>query len=75
MGQYTKWIEYKGQRILFTNCSKLGFNEAEFLKALDESIKELSLLPEKSIVLTATDASDSRTTPAITSRSKEMVKM
>ncbi len=57
MGQYTKWIEYKGQRILFTNCSKLGFNEAEFLKAFDGSIKELSLLPEKSIVLTATDVS------------------
>lgn len=53
MGKYVKWIEYRGQKILYSNYSGLG--PAEYEAAVDETMDELLKLPDGMIAPSITN--------------------
>jgi len=44
MGKYVRWIEYRGQKILYIEYS--GLQGADFEAAVDETMEELLKLPD-----------------------------
>ena len=44
MGKHVKWIEYRGQKILYSDYS--GLKGADYEAAVDETIQELLKLPD-----------------------------
>jgi hypothetical protein len=65
-----QWIEYQGQPILYSNYAGLG--EAEYLQAMDETLRELLSRQAGSRALTVTDVSHSRPSRAILAKANEM---
>ena len=68
MGRYAQWITYKGRRILFVNCARLG--EAEIVAAFDEMKDEL--LKERVGPIVLIDISGIDMTTALISKAKEL---
>ena len=68
MGRYAQWITYKGKRILFVNCARLG--EAEIVAAFDEMKDEL--LKERVGPIVLIDISGIDMTTALISKAKEL---
>ena len=68
MGRYAQWITYKGRRILFVNCARLG--EAEIVAAFDEMKDEL--LKERVGPIVLINISDIDMTTALISKAKEL---
>ena len=65
-----QWIEHQGQPILYSNYAGLG--EAEYLRAMDETQRELLSRPAGSRALTITDVSHSHPARAILAKANEM---
>ncbi len=71
MGKYAQWMVYEGKRILFADYSGLR-DEQAYLRAFDETERELLQQPRGRMVPTLLDVTGSILSPAITERAKQM---
>ena len=71
MSRYAQWIIHKGERILFADYSGLSDQE-EYLRAMEETERELLKEPAGRMVPMLIDTSNTRSSPAITERGKQM---
>jgi hypothetical protein len=70
MTQHTQWVEHQGRRILLSNYA--GLDESGYLRAMDETQRELLDQPAGSTVLTLTDVSRSHSSRAIIAKANEL---
>ena len=69
MSEYTKWIEYKGVKILYVNYAGIQ-NEEEYMRAIDEFEAEIMKQPKGHQMRVLVDVTGSLLTPRITERNK-----
>jgi hypothetical protein len=68
MGKYAQWVTYRGKRMLFVNCARLG--ETEIVAAFDEMKDEL--LKERIGPIVLIDISGIDMTTVLISKAKEL---
>ena len=68
MSKYVQWETYRGKRMLFVNCARLG--EAEIIVAFDEMKDEL--LKDRTGPIVLIDVSGIDMTTAVISKAKEL---
>jgi hypothetical protein len=69
MGEYTKWIEHKGAKILYVNYAGIQ-DEEEYMRAIDEFEAEILSQPKGHQIRALVDVAGSVLTPSITERNK-----
>lgn len=70
MSPRIQWIEHRGQPILYSNYA--GLDEEAYLRAMDETQRELLSQSPGSTVLTVTDVSHGRSSRAIMAKANAM---
>jgi hypothetical protein len=71
MGNRVKWIEHKGEKILFCDYSNIR-DEEEFIQAIEETEPEVLKQAPGTLILMLIDATDSLVTSKVTGRAREL---
>jgi hypothetical protein len=70
MGKHVKWIEYRGQRILFSDYS--GLTGAEYEAAVDETVEELLKLPDGATAPSITNIKGTAMSPTTAAKGRKV---
>ncbi|MFL7792120.1 MAG: hypothetical protein AB8I69_08275 [Anaerolineae bacterium] len=71
MGNRVRWIEHKGERIIFCDYSNIR-DEDEFIRAIVETETEVLKQAPGTLILMLIDATGSHITSAVTGRAREL---
>src|SRR5512137_1008973 len=70
MGKHVCWIEYHGQKILYSDYS--GLRGAEYEEAVDETVEELLKLPDGAAAASITNVKATSMSPATAAKGREV---
>lgn len=71
MSKRVRWIEHKGERILFCDYTDMQ-SEETFIQALTETEAEVLKQAPGTLILMLIDTTGSRVTPQVTKRAREL---
>jgi hypothetical protein len=70
MGKHVTWIEYRGQKILYSDYS--GLRGAEYEEAVDETVEEVLKLPDGATAPSITNVKGTSMSPATAAKGREV---
>ncbi|MDM7999402.1 MAG: hypothetical protein QUS33_05215 [Dehalococcoidia bacterium] len=70
MGKYVSWIEHRGQRILYSDYS--GLKGSDYEAAVDETLAELTKLPDGITAPSITNIKGTAMTPRTAAKGREV---
>ena len=70
MGKYVRWIEYRGQKILYSDYS--GLRGAEYEVAVDETVEEVLKLPDGVTAPSITNVTGTSMSPTTAGKGREV---
>ena len=71
MGKHVTWIEYRGQKILYSDYS--GLRGAAYEAAVDETVEELLKLPDGTTAPSITNIQGTSMSPTTAAKGREVV--
>ena len=73
MAKYVRWIEYRGQKILYSDYS--GLKGAEYEAAVDETLAELLRIPDGTTAPSITNIKGTTMSPATAAKGRQVAEL